>query len=65
MEGKPVVGPVDIKYLTKDTKREAFEVIHLIQVKSDGIIKGGTRANSTKQHMLLTGRSDIFSKSFK
>ena len=55
----PVIVPIDIKSLTEEDKKKAFEVVNLIKVKRCGKIKGRTCANGSRQRNLFKAEENF------
>ena len=51
--GKPVVGPVDASTLTSQEKKKAMAAVNLIKEKWEGVIKGRTCADGSRQRKYL------------
>ena len=47
--GKPVVEPINADSLTKDELNMAMEAVNILKEKRNGIIKGRTCANGSRQ----------------
>ena len=59
--GKPVVQPISQANITKEDRSKALEAVNLIKEKRNGIIKGRTCADGSKQRKYLKVGEDISS----
>eukprot|EP00555_Chaetoceros_dichaeta_P000372 CAMPEP_0198279726 /NCGR_PEP_ID=MMETSP1447-20131203/67080_1 /TAXON_ID=420782 /ORGANISM="Chaetoceros dichaeta, Strain CCMP1751" /LENGTH=424 /DNA_ID=CAMNT_0043974931 /DNA_START=1086 /DNA_END=2357 /DNA_ORIENTATION=+ len=59
--GKPVVGAVDASTLTRQEKMKAMPAVNLIKEKWDGVIKGRTCADGSRQQKYLKQDESITS----
>ena len=59
--GKPVVSPVDADTITPEEMKMAMEAVSLIKEKRNGVIKGRTCANGSKQKRYLREHESIAS----
>ena len=59
--GKPVVEAIDSSELTEEDKKTALDAVNLIKVKKNGVVKGRTCANGSKEKYFLPENDSIAS----